>query len=114
MIYQFTFDEAQEIETQLIHLRKDYSEITSTCSSPSPQLPNNVPSTYCSITQLIAGQHEQMSPSGNIALQYPPTPPRSLIYDDDDDEVFTPIIGKFAQHVPHTPNRRSDTNYACN
>ena len=55
---QFTFDEDQERETQPINPSSDESEITSSCSSPIPQLPNNVPETYSAITQLTAAQHE--------------------------------------------------------
>ena len=43
--------------------------------------------------------------SGTSALQYPTTPPISLISDDDNDEVLTPIIGNPAQFLPYTPNR---------
>ena len=42
---QFTIDEDQEMETQLIYLSSDESEIDSPCSSPIPQLPNHVPDT---------------------------------------------------------------------
>ena len=70
----FTIDEDQEIETQPICVSSDESEIASTCSSPNPQLPNNVPDTYSAITQILAAQHEQMSSAGASALQYPPTP----------------------------------------
>ena len=54
-----------------------------------------------------------MSSSGNVALQYPPTPPTSLISDDDNDEVFSPIIGNPAQHVPYTPTRCSHPLHLC-
>ena len=97
---QFTIDENQEKETQLIYLSSDESEIASPCSSPLPQLPNNVPDTYSAITQLIAAQHEQMSSSGTSAPQYPTTPPNSLIFDDDNDERLTPIIGNPALFLP--------------
>ena len=82
------------METQPIYLSSDESKIVSTCSSPVPQLimANNVPVTYSAVTQLIAAQHEQMSSLGYFTLQYPPTPPTSLIFDDDNDEVFTPIL----------------------
>ena len=70
---QFTFDEDQEMETQTLYLSSDESEIASPGASPFPQLPNNVPDTYRAITQLLAAQHEQMSSTGNFALQYPPT-----------------------------------------
>ena len=102
---QFTIDEDQQMETQPIYLSSDESEFGSSCSSPIPQLPNNVPETYSAITQLNAAQHEQMSLSGASALQYPTTPPISLISDDDNDEVLTPIIGNPAQFLPYTPNR---------
>ena len=87
--YQFTLDEDQEKETQPIFLFSDESKTNTPCSSPGPELPKNAPDTYGAITQLIAAQIEQMSASGNLALQYPPNPPTSLISDDDDDEVFT-------------------------
>ena len=103
---QSNLDEDQKKEIQPIYLSSDESEIVSSCSSPTPQLPNNVPDTYSAITQHIAAQHEQLSSSGNFALQYPLTPPTSLISDDDNDEVFTPIMGNPAQLVPYTPNRR--------
>ena len=54
---QFTLmnlDEDQEMKTQPIYLLSDESEIDSSCSSPIPQLPNNVPDTYSAITQPIA------------------------------------------------------------
>ena len=102
---QFNFDENQEMETQTIYLSSDESEIDSLCSSPIPQLPNNVPDTYSAITQLIAAQHEQMSLSGTSAPQYPITPPNSLISDDDDDDMLTPITGNPAQFLPYSPKR---------
>ena len=102
---RFTIDEDQEMETQPIYLSSEESEIDSPCSSPIPQLPNNVPDTYSAITQPIAAQHEQMSLSGNSALHYPTTPPTSLISDDENDEVLTPIFGNPAQFLPYTPNR---------
>ena len=102
---QFNFDEDQEMETQPIYLSSDEREIDSSCSSLVPQLPNNVPDTYSAITQLIAAQHEQMSLSGTSAPQYPIPPPTSLISDDENDEVLTPITGNPAQFLPYTPNR---------
>ena len=66
---------------------------------------HNVPDTYSAITQLKAGQHERMSLSGTFAPHYPTTPPTSLISDDDNDEVLTPIIGNPAQLLPYSPNR---------
>ena len=53
----------------------------------------------------MAAKHEQMSSSGNSALQYPTAPPTSLLSDDDNEEVLTPIIGNHAQFLPYTPNR---------
>ena len=102
---QFNFDEDQEMETQPIYLSSDESEIDSLHPSPIPQLPNNVPDTYSAITQLIAAQHEQMSLSGTSVPQYPTTPPTSLISDDENDDMPTPIIGNPAQFLPYTPNR---------
>ena len=101
------------METQPIYLSSDDIEITSPCSSPIRQLPNNVLDTYSAKTQVIAAQHEQMSSSSNIALQYPLTPPTSLISDNDNDEVFTPLIGTPAQLVPYTPNRRPNPLHLC-
>ena len=109
----FTFDEDQEMETQPIYLASDENEIASTCSSRIPQPPNNIPGTHSATTQLKAAQHEQMSSSGNFALQYPPTPPSSLISSDDNDEVFTPIIGNPDQLVPYSPNRRPNPLQLC-
>ena len=103
---QFTIDEDEEMETQPIYLSSDESETASLCSLPIPQLPNNVPDTYSAITKLMAAQHEQKSSSGNFGPQYLPTPPTSLISDDDNGEVFTPITGNPAQLIPYTPNRR--------
>ena len=102
---QFNFNENQEMETQPIYLSSDESEIDSLCSSPIPQLPNNVTDTYSAITQLIAAQHEQMSLSGTSALQYPTTPPTSLISDDENDGMLSPLIGNPAQFSSNTPNR---------
>ena len=102
---QFTIDEDQEMETQPIYLSSDESEIDSLSSSPIPQLPSNVPNTYSAITQLIVAQHEQMSLSGTSAPQYPTTPPTSLISDDENDEVLTPITDNPAQFLPYTLNR---------
>ena len=90
---QFTIDEDQEMETQPIYLSGDDSEIASHCLSPIPQLPKNVPDTYNAIAQIRVAQHEQMSSSGNPAVQYPITLPTSLLSDDDIDEVLTPITG---------------------
>ena len=102
---QFNFDENQEMETQPIFVSSDQIEIDSPCSSPIPQLLKNVPDTYSPITQLIAAHHEQMSLSGTSAPQYPITPPFSLISDDEDDDMLTPITGNPAQFLPNTPNR---------
>ena len=101
---QFTIDENQEMETQPIYLSSDESEIDPLCSSPIPQLPNNVPDTNSAITQLIAAQYEQMSLSSTSAPHFPTTPPISLISDDDNKEVITPIIGNPAYFLPYTPN----------
>ena len=97
---QFNFDENQEMQTQPIFLSSDESEIDSPCSSPIPQLPNNVPDTYSAITQLIAAHYEQMSLCGTYAPQYPITPPTSLISDDEDNDMLTPITGNPAQLLP--------------
>ena len=102
---QFNFDENQQMETQHIYLSSDDSEIDSFCSSPIPQLPNNVPVTYSAITQLIAAQHEQMSLTGTSAPQYPITPPTSVISDDEDDDMLTPITCNPAQFLPYALNR---------
>ena len=102
---QFNFDEDQEMETQPIYLSSDESEIDSLHPSPISQLPNNTPDAYSAITQLIAAQHEQMSLSGTSAPQYPITPPTSLISDDNNDDMTTPIVGNPAQFLPYTPNR---------
>ena len=102
---QFAIDEDQEMETQPIYLSSDESEIDSLSSAPVPQLPNNVPYTYSAITQLIAAQHEQMSLSGTSTPPYLITPPTSLISDDENDDMPTPITGNPAQFFPYTPNR---------
>ena len=101
---QFNFIEDQEMETRPIYLSSDESEIDSPPPSPIPQLPNNVHDTYSAITQLIAAHHEQMSLSDTSAPQYPITPPTSLIFDDEDDDMLTPITGNPAQFLPYTPN----------
>ena len=101
---QFNFDKNQAMETQPIFISSDESETDSTSSSPIPQLPNNVPDKYSAITQLIAALHEQMSLSGTSTPQYPITPPTSLISDDEDDDMLTPIIGNPAQFLPYRPN----------
>ena len=93
------------METQPIYLSSDESEINLLSSSPTPQLPHNAPNTYSAITQLIAAQHEQMPFSGTSAPQYPTTPPTSLIFDDENHEMLTPITGNPAQFSPYTPNR---------
>ena len=54
---------------------------------------------------MIAAQHELITLSGTSALQYPTTPPTSLISNNENDEIFTPIIGNPAQFSPYTPNR---------
>ena len=101
---QFNFDENQEMETQPFFYPVE-SEIDSPCSSPIPQLWNNVPDPYSAITPLISAHHEQMSLSGSSAPQYPITPPTSLSSDDEDDDMLTPITGNPAQFLPYTPNR---------
>ena len=103
---QFNFNEGQEMETQPIFLSSDESEVDSPSSSPSQQLPNNVPDTYSAITQLKAAQHEQMSLSSTFASRYPITPPTSLISDEEDDDILTPITGNPAQCLPYTTNRQ--------
>ena len=102
---QFNFDEDQEMESQPIYFSSDESEIDSLHPSPIPQLPNNIPDPYSAKTQLISAHHEQMSLSGTYAPQYPITPPTSLISDDEDDDMLTPITGNPAQFLPYTPNR---------
>ena len=113
MICQFTFGEGQEMDTQPIYLSSGESENTTPWSSTGNQLPNNVPDSYGAIRQLIASQHEQMSASGKLALQYPPTPPTSLISDDGDNEIFTPIVGNPTEIVPYVPNRYPHTFQLC-
>ena len=93
------------MEAQSIYLSSDDSEIDSLCSSPIPQLPNNVPDTCSAITQLIAAHRQQMSLSGTSAPHYPTTPPTSLISDDKDDDMLTPIICNPAQFLHCTLNR---------
>ena len=110
---QINFDENHEMETHPIYLSSDESDIDSLYSSPIPQLPNNVPNTYSAITQLIAAQHEQMSFSGTSAPQYPITPPTSLISDDEDDDMLTPITSNPAQFLPYTPNRHPIAIQLC-
>ena len=110
---QFTIEEDQELETQPIYLSSDESEIASPCSSPITQLPNNVPNTYSAITQLTAAQHEQISSSSNLALQYPHTLPTSFISDDDNDEVSTPIIGNPAQLLLYNSNCHPNPLHLC-
>ena len=102
---QFTIDEDQEMETQPIYLSSYESKIDSPCSSPIPQLPNNVPDTYTPITQLIAEQHERMSLSGTLPHSTQPLRQTSLISDDENEEVITPIFGNPAQFLPYTPKR---------
>ena len=104
--YQFILDEDIEMETQPTYLSSNESENATPCSSPGYQLRNNVPDTHGAIMQLILSQQELMSYSGKLALKYPPTPPTSLISDENDDEVFTPPIGNPTQNVPYIPKRR--------
>ena len=102
---QFNFEEDQEMESQPIYLSSNENEIDSLHPSPIPQLPNNIPDPYSAITQSISARHEQISLSGTYAPQYPITPPTSLISDDEDDDMLTPITGNPAQFLPYTPNR---------
>ena len=104
---QFHLDEDQEMDTEPIYLSSDENEINSPPSSPIPQLPNNTPDKNSAITQLIAAQHERMSLSGTSAPQCPITLPTSLISDDEDTEMLTPIGGNRAQFVAYTRDRRS-------
>ena len=104
---QFHLDEDQEMETQPIYLSSDESEISSPPSSPVPRPPDNIPDTHGAITQLIAAQHQQMSLSGSSAPQFPITPPTSLISDDEDNEMLTPIGGNRAQFLTYTLDHRS-------
>ena len=92
MTTTFRMEEDEEpMATEPIYLSSDENP-----SSPVPQPPHNVPDTYSAITQLIAAQHEQMSLSGISAPQCPITPPTSLISDDEDIEMLTPIGGNRA------------------
>ena len=104
---QFTIDEDHEMKTEPIYLSSDESEIDSPPSSPIPQLPNNTPDKNSAITQLIAAQHEQMSLSGTSAPQCPITPPTSLISDNGDNEMLTPIGGYRAQFLTYTRDHQS-------
>ena len=72
-----------------------------------------MPDTHSAITQLTAAKNEQISSSGNFALQYPTTPPTSVISDDDNDEVPNPIIGNPAQFLHYTPNRHPNPLQLC-
>ena len=63
---QFTIDEEQEMEKQPIY--------QSSGENKNSAAADQRPYTYNAITQLVAAQHEQISSSGNIALQYPTTP----------------------------------------
>ena len=108
MTTTFRMEEDEEpMATEPIYLSSDENEINSPPSSPVPQPPDNVPDTYSAITQLIAAQHEQMSLSGISAPQCPITPPTSLISDDEDIEMLTPIGGNRAQFLTYTRDRRS-------
>ena len=108
MTTTFRMEEDEEpMATEPIYLSSDENEISSPPSSPVPQPPDNVPDTYSAITQLIAAQHEQMSLSGSSAPQCPITPPTSLISDDEDIEMLTPIGGNRAQFLTYTRDRRS-------
>ena len=110
---QFNFNEDQEMEAQPIFLSSDESEIDSPSSSPIQQLPNNVPDTHSAITQLTAAQHEQMSLSGTSALQRPTTRPTSLVSDDKNGDMLTPITGNLAHFLPYTPNRHAIPIQLC-
>ena len=110
---QFTIDEDQEMQTQPIYLSSDEREIASPCSSPIPQLPNNIADTYSAITQLIEPQEEQMSSSGNFVLQYPTTPPISYVSEDDTDEMPTPIVGNPVHFLLYNPNRHPNPIQLC-
>ena len=103
---QFHLDEDQKMQTQPIYLSSDESDINSLPSSLVPQPPDNVPDTHGAITQLIAAQHQQMSLSGTSAPQCPITPPTSLISDDEDNEMLTPIGGNRAQFLIYTLDHR--------
>ena len=108
MTTTFRMEEGEEpMALEPIYLSSDQSENDPPPSSPLPQLPNNTPDTYSAITQLIAAQHEQMSLSGISAPQCPITPPTSLISDDEDIEMLTPIRGNRAQFVTYTRDHRS-------
>ena len=108
MTTTFRMDEdEQPMATEPIYLSSDESKINSPPSSPVPQPPDNVPDRYSAITQLIAAQHEQMSMSGISPPPCPITPPTSLISDDEDVEMLTPIRGNRAQFLTYTRDRRS-------
>ena len=108
MTTTFSMDEdEQPMATEPIYLSSDESEINSPPSSPVPQPPDNVPDIYSAITQLIAAQREQMSLPGISAPQCPITPPTSLISDDNDIEMLTPIGGNRAQFLTYTRDSRS-------
>ena len=108
MTTTFRIEEDEEpMATEPIYLSSDESENDPPPSSPLPQLPNNTPDKYSAITQLIAAQHEQMSLSGISAPQCPITPPTSLISDDEDIEMLTPIRANRAQFVTYTRDHRS-------
>ena len=54
-----------------------------------------------------------MSYSGTSVPHYPTTPPTSLISDDENDEVLTPINGKTAQLLPYTPSHHPISLQLC-
>ena len=54
-----------------------------------------------------------MSLSGTSALQCPFTPPTSLISDDENDDLLTPITGNPAQFLPYTPNHHPSSIQLC-
>ena len=54
-----------------------------------------------------------MSLSGTSARQCPTTPPTSLISDDENGDMVTPITGNLAQLLPYTPNRHTIPIQLC-
>ena len=66
-----------------------------------------------SINQLIASQLEKRSNIGTETVFYPPTPNRSMTFDDDEQSNLTPIIGNPQQHPSRIPQRRNHPIQLC-
>ena len=99
MISTFLLEENDDpIDTEPIQLSSDESEYSTPNTTPDHHHESIYPD---SINQLIASQPEQRSNMDTTIVFNPPTPNKSMISDDEEQQNLTAIFGKPEQHTSH-------------